>query len=192
MRMDTENPLTDSMEMENERNLSMSLDDIEHSWLRESEATWLENWWKSVGTGNLTVKSRLASRKRTFTRVTPLPKKPVDVGEVDLFQFIQDEQSATDYYDVILNGPQGLGLNLSVSMTGKVVVQGLTRLTGGLPSPAMTAGTIKKNDVLIGINGSDLERMDLAEVTSMMKLVEKTGKVSLHQVLFIALIFSIA
>ena len=168
---------------ENERSLSMSMDDFEHSWLKESDSTWLENWWKSVGTGNLTVKSRLSSKKRVFADAKRSSSvKSVDIGVIDMFQFVQEEQCATNYYEVILNGPQGLGLNLNVSMAGRVTVQSLSRMSSGQPSPAMLSGCIQKGDVLIGINGNDLEKMELVEITALMKLVEKTGKVNLFYV----------
>ena len=170
--------LDGSFELEVSRSFSPSLDDIDRSWLRDSESTWLENWWKSVGAGDTTVKSRLSRKKRVFAgKSTKNHPKLREIDDIDLFQFVQEEQIATDYYDVSLNGPYGLGLVMNVSLTGKVTVQNLTRMTGGQPSPAILSGVIKKGDILIGVNGTDIERMDLVDVTAMIKLVEKTGKV---------------
>jgi C-terminal processing protease CtpA/Prc len=62
-------------------------------------------------------------------------------------------------------------------MSGKVVVANLIRLSNGQHSPAQLCGLIAPLDVMIGVNGTSIEQMDLQQTTEVLKTLERLGKV---------------
>jgi C-terminal processing protease CtpA/Prc len=103
------------------------------------------------------------------------------ISTIDISQHVTEQQSARDFYDVTLHAPLGLGMNLSVSMSGRVVVASLIRLSNGQHSPAQLCGLIAPLDVMIGINGTNIEQMDLQQTTEVLKTLERLGKVLLQR-----------
>jgi hypothetical protein len=82
--------------------------------------------------------------------VKPLP---VDDSQTTSSHALLQE---TDEYGLMIYGDISLGMKLSFSSDGRVIVEDVTALSDGRASPAQLTGRIRMGDVLLAIDGVDI------------------------------------
>lgn len=156
---------------------------------KDSAESWMEKWWNERPC-NRTGKYHnrfVGHRKRGIVKYVN-PGKSVDPSEkfkqsvfcqnVSLAEFTSSVREHNRIYTAVLNAPTGIGLNLTLTESGEVLVQGLNCLKSGLPSPAQMSGLIKVGDRLIGVNNSNFVDATHEEIVSILRGLDSLAKVS--------------